>query len=89
MLNLYSNLLSSAYSMGDYKAALTFARKGIETGRESKNYELTGDLYYNNALTLAALGYEKDAEHSYLKSLGGEAKKVMLRAVLLQQKLLW
>ncbi len=69
MLNLYSNLLSSAYSMGDYKAALTFARKGIETGRESKNYELTGDLYYNNALTLAALGYEKDAELSYLKSL--------------------
>ena len=69
MLNLYSNLLSAAYSLGDYKAALTFARKGIEAGNESKNYELIADLYYNNALTLSALGYDKDAELSYLKSL--------------------
>ncbi|MBC7774018.1 MAG: HAMP domain-containing histidine kinase [Phycisphaerae bacterium] len=69
MLNLYSNLLSAAYSLGDYKAALEFARKGIETGANSKNYELIGDLYYNNALTFSALGYDKEAELGYLKSL--------------------
>ena len=69
LLNLYSNLLSATVLMGDYVSALEFARKGIETGKNSQNYELIADLYYNNALTLVTLGYQKDAENSYLKSL--------------------
>jgi len=69
LLNVYSNLLAGSYALGDYQAALTFARKGIETGKNSSNYELIADLYYNNALTLSALKYGKDSEQSYLKSL--------------------
>lgn len=69
LLNVYSNLLSAAYMLGDYQRALAFARKGIEVGKVSDNYELVADLYYNNALTLSALGYEQDAEQNYLKSL--------------------
>ena len=69
LLNLYSNLLASSYALGDYQAALTFARKGIEIGKTSNNFELIADLYYNNALTLSALKYDQDSEQSYLKSL--------------------
>lgn len=69
MLNLYSNLLAGSYALGDYQAALSFARKGIEIGKNSDNYELIADLYYNNALTLSALKYDQDSEQSYQKSL--------------------
>lgn len=84
MLNLYSNLVSANYSLGDYQSALTFARKGIEIGNKSNNFELIADLYYNNALVLSVLGYEKDAELSYLKSLelsqiGSHQSKGLLR----------
>ncbi len=69
MLNLYSNMVSAAYTLGEYDKALQFVRKGLEQGKLSQNYELIADLYYNNALILANFGYEKDAELSYLKSL--------------------
>lgn len=88
LLNVYSNLLAGTYALGDYQAALTFARKGIETGKNSNNYELIADLYYNNALTLSALKYEKDTEQSYLKALefnrkGGVAAGIISTSIAL------
>lgn len=69
LLNIYSNLLAGAFSSGDFDAGLSFARKGIEIGKNSQNFELLADLNYNNALILSSLGFEKDAEQYYLKAL--------------------
>ncbi|MBL7828252.1 MAG: hypothetical protein JNJ57_16590 [Saprospiraceae bacterium] len=69
LLNLYSNMVSSGLQLGDYEACLNYARKGIEVGKKSNNFELLADLHYNNALILLKLGYLKEAKRGYLKSL--------------------
>lgn len=69
LLNIYSNILSTGQQTGNFDLALTYARKGIEIGKNSTNFELLADLHYNNALILASLGYEEESEQNYLKAL--------------------
>lgn len=69
LLNLYAILLSAGLQTGDLQACLEFARKGIEIGKKSTNYELLADLHYNNALVFYNLGYVKETEEGYLKAL--------------------
>ena len=69
LLNIYSNILSASQQTGNFDQALIFARKGIETGKNSTNFELLADLHYNNALVLASLSYDQESEENYLKAL--------------------
>lgn len=69
LLNIYSNLLAAAQTKGDYKAALEYARKGIEISKHTDNYEYRADLHYNNANIFLALASRKKAKQEYLKSL--------------------
>jgi len=69
MLNIYANLLALAQSSNQFELALEIARKGIEYGEGTDNYEDLADLYNNNGVILASLEMLDEAEDSYLKAL--------------------
>lgn len=69
LLNIYALLLSAGLQTGDFQACLEYARKGINVGKKSSNYELLADLHYNNALVFYNLGYDKETEEGFLKAL--------------------